>query len=131
MAGSQAPIFEAVPRCDAVTFTSSDTTTTKAILAAGTNGTRIDGIIITSNDTAAVNLQCYAYNGTTDFYIGVVAVPIGAGYTTVARVDGLAVLAPAQTGALILPTGYSLRMACLATMTAAKTVTVTIQGGDY
>lgn len=130
MAQNTAPIFELVPTVAPQTFASGDTSTVKDVQTGGTNGTRIDSIMCSSNDTAAVNLAFYIYVGATAYYIGNVLVPVGAGYTTVARVDAMATLSPGL-GYLVLPSGAKLQANCVATMTAAKIATVVAMGGDY
>jgi hypothetical protein len=130
MAAGTAPIFETVVRVLGIQFTSADTTTAKSFGTIGSNGTRIDSIMCSSNDTAAVNLAFYINDGSTDHYIGVVNVPIGSGYTTVARVEGMSTLSP-TLGYLVIPSGYTLKTGCIATMTAAKTADVVAMGGDY
>lgn len=130
MAAGTSPIFEAAIRVDAVQFTSADTTVAKSLGAIGANGTRFDSIMCSTNDTAAVNLAFYLNDGTTNHYIGVVSLPIGAGYTTVARVDAIATLSP-TLGYLVVPSGWTLQAACVATMTAATTTDVVAMGGDY
>jgi hypothetical protein len=77
-----------------------------------------------------VNLAFYLNNGSTNYYIGVVNLPIGTGYTTVARVEAMAVLAP-LLGYLVVPTGWTLQAGCVATMTTGKTTDVVAMGGDY
>ena len=130
MAANTSPIFELTTTDDGVQFTSTDTTAKKSIQTGGTNGTRIDAIYVSTNDTAAVNLAFYINDTVTDFYIGNVVVAIGSGYTTVARVDAMATLSP-RLGYLVLPSGYILKANCVATMTAAKTTDVLATGGDY
>lgn len=130
MAQNTSPIFELVPTDKGVQFTSADTTAKKTIQTGGTNGTRVDAIYCSTNDTVTVNLAFYINDGSTDFYIGNVNLPLGAGYTTVARVDAMTTLAP-TLGYLVLPSGHILKAACVATMTAAKTTDVVAQGGDY
>lgn len=130
MPANTSPIFELTPTDKGVQFTSADTTSKKSIQTGGTNGTRIDSIMCSTNDTTAVNLAFYINDGSTDFYIGNVNLPIGSGYTTVARVDAMATLAP-LLGYLVLPSGYILKANCVATMTAAKTTDVVAMGGDY
>lgn len=130
MTANNQPIFELVPTIKGQQFAAADTTTKKTLQTGGTNGTRIDSIMCSTNDTAAVNLQFYINDGSTDFYIGVVNVPIGSGYTTVVRVDAIATLSP-SLGYLVLPATYTFKVACLATMTAAKTTDVVAMGGDY
>jgi hypothetical protein len=83
-----------------------------------------------TNDSAAVNLAFYLSDGTTDYYIGNVALSAGSGYTTVARVEAIATLAP-SLGYLALKNGWSLKVNCVATMTAAKTTDLVAMGGDY
>jgi hypothetical protein len=130
MAAGTSPIFEAAVRVLGIQFTSADTTTPKSFGTIGSNGTRIDSIMCSTNDTAAVNLAFYINDGSTDHYIGVVNLPIGSGYTTVARVEAIATLAPAL-GYLVIPSGYTLKAGCVATMTAAKTTDAVAMGGDY
>jgi hypothetical protein len=124
------PIFEAQPRVDAVTLASGDTNVAKSVGTIGAYGTRFDSIMCSTNDTTAVNLAFYINDGATNFYIGVVALPIGTGYTTVARVDAMATLSP-TLGYLVIPAGYLLKVGCVATMTADKVTTVACMGGDY
>lgn len=130
MAQNTSPIFELVTTDKGVSFASGDTTTKKSIQTGGTNGTRIDSIMCSTDDTVTVNLAFYINDTVTDFYIGNVNLPIGSGYTTVSRVEAMATLSPAL-GYLVLPSGYILKANCVATMTAAKTTTVVAMGGDY
>jgi hypothetical protein len=46
-------------------------------------------------------------------------------------VNALATINTPATACLVLPTGYTLKAACLATMTAAKTLDIVCLGGDY
>lgn len=130
MAANTSPIFELVPTDKGVQFTSTDTTTKKNIQTGGTNGTRIDAIMCSTNDTTTVNLAFYVNDGTTDFYIGNVNLPIGSGYTTVARVEAMSTLAPVL-GYIWLASSDTLKVNCVATMTAAKTTDIASQHGDY
>ena len=130
MAANTSPIFEAVVVNKGIQIVAADTTTKKSLHTGGTNGTRIDSISCTSNDTSAVALAFYITIGGTDYYIGDVNLAIGAGYTTVSKVDALATLAP-SLGYLPLGSGDVLKVAAVATVTAAKTVDVVATGGDY
>jgi hypothetical protein len=58
-------------------------------------------------------------------------VPLGSGYTTVARVDALTTLAPATVHALILPSGYTLKANMVAAVTTADVTDLVVVGGDY
>lgn len=131
MSANTAPVFVASPHVSGSQFTSTDTTTKKTLLTAGGNGTRIDGILCSTNDTTTVNLAFYINNGSIDFYIGNVNLPIGAGYTTIPRVDAMSTLEPTNLKALVIPAGYILKANCVATMTGAKTTDVLCVGGDF
>jgi hypothetical protein len=93
-------------------------------------GSRVDSIMCSTSDTTTVNLAFYITIGGTDYYIGVVNLPIGAGYTNVPRVDAMTTLAP-TLGYLFVPNGALIKTACVATMTAAKTTDIVPMGGDY
>ncbi len=84
-----------------------------------------------SNDTSAINLNFYVTVSGTDYYIGVVNIPIGSGYTTVPRVDAMTTLGPILGYLFGIPGAVTIKCACLATMTAAKTLDVVPMGGDY
>jgi hypothetical protein len=130
MAANTSPIFELTPLFDGVTLTDADTTVAKLVATGGTDGTRIDALMCSTNDTATVNLKWFIDAGGADLYLGNVNLPIGAGYTTVARVDAISTLAP-TLGYLWLPPAAELKVGCVATMTNAKTTTVVVMGGDY
>jgi len=131
MAANTSPIFELTVSCGSPqTFTSADASNKKTLVTGGTYGTRLDSIMVSTDDTAAVNLAFYISISGTDYYIGNVNVPAGSGYTTVARVDAMLTLSPVL-GYLALPASALLKCNCVATMTAAKTTTIVPMGGDY
>jgi hypothetical protein len=130
MAANTSPIFELVPFMKGATLAIGDTTAAITLITGGTNGTRIDSLMCSTNDTTAVNLAFWVDNGGADLYLGVVNVPIGSGYTTVARVEAMTTLAP-TLGYLVLPNTSELKVGCVATMTTAKLTTVVALGGDY
>lgn len=125
------PVFELTPVNAGVTIVNADGTNLKTIYTAGANGGRIDGISVCSNDTSAVNLAFYINDGASDLYIGNVSVPIGSGYTTVAKVDALLSLKPSSQGFIQLKAGFILKCNAVVAVTAAKTVTVVAIGGDF
>lgn len=124
------PIWELIPVVKGVVIAPADTTTKKDLVTGDADGTRIDSIMVSSNDTAARDLAFYLYDGTTDFYIGNVPVPLGTGYTNVARIDAITILAPIL-GYLWLPSAYKIKVNAVATLTAAKQIDVVAMGGDY
>lgn len=135
MAANTSPIFKEAVDGKGVSFTSADTTAKKDVVDASNTTTYPDGILVEdinvcSDDTAAVNLMFYLNDGSTDYFLGNVNIPIGSGYTTVSLVKALRTLQP-DLNFMTIKSGYKLKAACLATMTAAKTLTVTWQGGPY
>ncbi len=124
-----APIFELTANNVGTQFAIGDTTTKKTVFTAGSSGSRIDAIICCTNDTAAVNMATYMTIGGTDYYIGNINLPAGSGYTTVAIVQGLPIVA--LLGYIWLPASAVLKMNCVATMTTGKITDITVQAGDY
>lgn len=125
------PVFELTPVNAGVTVVNADSTNKKTVYTAGANGGRIDAISVCSDDTSAVNLAFYINDGSADLYIGNVNVPIGSGYTTVAKVDALASLKPAYQNFIQIKATYILKCNAVVAVTAAKTVTVVAIGGDF
>lgn len=124
---------------NAVSFTSADTTTLKTVFTASANDSDVKALLAASTDSAAINLQIYISRGGTDYQIGCVNIPANSGTNGVANavdllngtnIPGLLVDSAGKLY-LALKTGDTLRVACLATMTAAKTLWVTAIGQDY
>lgn len=124
------PIFVLTAVAKGTTIVNSDGTTKKSLVTGGTNGTRIDHIPVSSDDTAAVDLAWWLNDGVTDFYLGNTRIAAGSGYTTIARVDAIATLSP-TLGYLFIPSSYILKVNAVAAVTSGKTVTIVATGGDY
>lgn len=137
MAANTAPVFTlvGVAKTASVTTATSDSPPRNGtgnnfatILSAGTNGTRIDRIVATSQGTSvAGELLLFIYDGTTNWLIKEIAITAMTASTTVAsftqelvRTDGLPLV--------ILPSGYSLK--CALTVTQTHALNVTAYGGD-
>jgi hypothetical protein len=122
-----------------VVMTSADTTTPKLCFTAGADDSDVKAIMVTSNDTAAVNLLLYVTRGGTDYLIGTANIPIASGTNGVAPgIDLLSASVMAglpldNVGKRYLPlkTGDTLKVGCLVTMTAAKSCWVSVFGQDY
>lgn len=125
-----------------ITLTSADTTVAKLCFTAGSNDSDVKAIIVTSNDTVAVNLKVYITRSAVDYLLGTVPIPTLSGTDgATAAVDLLDL--NSTTSILGLPldnvgkpyipmkTGDTLKIGCLATMTAAKTCTASVFGEDY
>jgi hypothetical protein len=122
---------EVTPLVSSITFTSADTTVAKAIVAAPGTPYRIDAIEVTSDDTAAVNLDIFLRVGATNFLLGSVTVPPGSGHAGVKAAEYFELSTLANVDGISLPGATSIQAACEATMTAAKTVVVTVIGGQF
>jgi len=118
------------------------TTNAVTVYTAGANGGRIESLVANSDDTAAVNLFVFLVDGSSNVYpLGIVNVPANSGNLgTVINVDILDGTGIRLNGMLVdntgkryiaIPASWTLRVSCLATMTAAKKCHVTAQGFDY
>jgi hypothetical protein len=122
-----------------VTILPADTTVAKLVFTAGADDSDVKAIVATSNDTAAVNLAVYVTRSAVDYLLGTVNVPLGAGTDgTKPSVDVLAALGipglpldDALKPYLPLKTGDTLKIGALVTITAAKTVWISVFGQDY
>lgn len=125
----------------AVTFTNADAASTlKSLYTAAANDAVVKGLLIRSDETATARVFDVLVNdGTTDYVIGAVNVPVNAGFNgTVAAVDALAsALFPGlpidATGKRILPlkTGHSLKIRTQTQPTSGKTLTVSAIIEEY
>lgn len=126
------PQFAATPRNSSVLANTANTArdgsgTLATVFTAGTNGSRIERIIIAAAGvTTAGNVKLFIHNGTSAFFwkeVSVAAVTPSA--TVQAAVTEVDCSAPGQ--ALVLPTGWSLRAA----PHNAENFHITAIGGDY
>lgn len=144
MAVTATPIFPQAIRGVITQFTNTDSTTAKSVFAAGSNGSKVENIMVSSSDTTARDLILGIYNGTTNFAIGIVSIPITAG--TVDSTFSVDYLRSTQFGGqtymgfnydpngnkyLYLPSGFSLYMNVGVAVTSAKAINIYVQGGDF
>lgn len=123
----------------ATTIVAADASTLKTVFTAGANDSVVKAINVVSDDTSARVLNLYINNGTTDFLIGAVSIPITSGTTgAIATVDLLGgTLMPSLPydangkRVLPLPATYVVKVSTQTTVTAAKTVTVSLMAEDY
>lgn len=120
-------------------LTSANTTTAATLYTVSANDAVVKSITATTTDTSAVNLQIYINDGSTDYLLGTVRVAAASGTDgATAAVDLLgSTLLPGLPSDLnyrrVLPLkyGHVLKVGCLATMTSAKTTTVTAVIEEY
>lgn len=132
MAANTTPIFPGTVTTDAVRFENADGTTAKTLLTAGSAGTRVDAIIVTSTDTSAKTLTLGMLKGAVTYRIGEIVVPIGAGTNgTEKPADGFTLALPFGGGSINLEAGCSLTVAAQVAVTSGKALDVVAFGGDY
>jgi len=117
----------------------ADTTTVKSLVAAGTNGTKIESIIVQSTDTSNRDLALYATISGTNYPLTTIQIPLNAGNTN--SVPAVDIIRSAQIPGfcydtsgnkyLYLANGTTLSIATLTTVTTAKQITVFAQGGNF
>jgi hypothetical protein len=129
------PIFPGVIKNAALDIENADGTTIQDLVVAGANGSRIDAISVTSDDTVDIDLIVYYHDGTNDFIIARVTVTAGAG--TNGTVQAISLLNKTNMPFLGEDLSYylestdKLRIAAQAAVTAAKKISLVAIVGDY
>ena len=139
MAKSQNLNFTQTSKLSGVKILPADTTALKTLFTAGSNDAIVKAINVQSTDTAARVVQLWVNDGSTDFMIGAVNIPLRAGDNgTAATIDLLGgTLMPSLPydangkRVLLLPAGYILKVNSQATVTAAKEITFVCMAEDY
>lgn len=134
---SSTPSFVATPKSPAIQIVNADGTNYKTLFAAGSNGSRVDlGSIVNSDASNAYVLKLAIKIGATDFPIGEVAVPAGAGSNGSTKAVSLLNTTDlpqlvGSDGVLFLQASSELRVGAKTTVSGSNTLTVFAQGGDY
>lgn len=140
MAVTNTPVFVQTPRVDVQNYTTADTAATyKTIFTGGTNGSKIVGVNITTDDTTAAHLVTIAVTrNSTNYVLGVASLTVAGEGTqsgTVA-VDGLSgIRCPVdndgQKYLFLQSTADTLRATFATAITAAKRIDVVATGADF
>lgn len=133
------PIWGLTPKVQGTVFQPADTTALKAIYTAGANGARVIGISAATDDTAAndVNLYIQVGGAGSNYNIGGKRVAIASGNVVASTIAAVQLLDTGQMpfllpdGSLQLGAGDVLKAGVVATVTAAKTLTIVTQATDY
>ena len=129
------PIFPNVIKNAALDIENADGTTAQDLLTGGGNGSRLNSISVISDDTAAVVLQFFYNDLTTNFLIASVNVPTLSGTDGAApAVSALNIIDMPFLGndlALYLEGADKITVAPIAAVTAAKKVSLVASYGDY
>jgi hypothetical protein len=109
----------------------------KVMFTAGAHGSLVQSIMISTNDTADVDVILYALDGAVVEPLGVVSVPAGSGNAVLTpNVDGLVALMGLPVNGssqkhIPLKAAMVLKVAVLGAMTENKILTATTTGLDY
>jgi hypothetical protein len=126
-------------KLSAAKITNSDGSNLITLFTAGTEDSVVKAINVQSTDTAARVVQLWVNNGSSDFLIGAVNIPLRSGDNgTAATVDLLGgTLMPSLPydangkRVLPLPGGYILKVNSQATVTSTKEITFVCMAEDY
>lgn len=125
------------PKRSAVQIVAADASNQKTLYTAGSNGSKITGMILQSNDTSPRDILISITRSATVYNLGCVTVPIGAGNSgAVPSVNGLSAIVglPVDSDGnpyLFLESGDSITIASTTTVTAAKTLNANAIGADF
>ena len=139
MAVTPTPIFPQLIKNGVVQILPAATTTLVTVYAGGTNGTKIENIIVTSTDTSSRVLAFSFLISAVSYPLFEVTIPAGAGTGT--AVAPVFIMNQSQLSGfckdtngnayLYLASGTTLQVNCTTTVTTAKAISIFSQGGDY
>ena len=129
---ASSPAFTATPNVGIQTIEAGDTTTVLDVFTAGASGSRIDQIFAVHDDTTAVIVKLYVYDGAEAHYLGMISMGVASAPVPFITGDFLQLAAWGGSDAcLILPAGYKLQAGVSATLTAGKKCAIYAAGGDF
>jgi hypothetical protein len=139
MAVTATPIFPQTITNGLVQIANADAQNLKTIYTAGTNGSKIENILVSSTDSSARDVQFSIVASAVTYIIGTISIPANSGNTNALPV--INVLGNSQIPSLsrdsngnyylYLSNGSVLKASALTTVTAAKVISIFAQGGDY
>jgi len=136
---SSSPSFAVTPKAGLVQIVNADASNQKSVLAAGASGTKVTGLLVSSDDTSARVLQISILRSAVNYVLGSVSVPAASGTdgSTPALdllkstlIPGLPVDNDGQHY-LLMESGDTLQVKSLATVTSAKTIHVAAIGAEF
>lgn len=133
------PVFPKQPQVNRVQIANADGQNQKTGYTAGANGSKILGIVATSSDTSAHDVQVSLTNAGTSYPLGTKTVPLSAG--TVAGTPAVNLLDPTVIVGLPFDSdgnqylnmisGDTLTFEALVSVTAAKLITIHVIAVDF
>lgn len=140
MATSNLAIFPQTIKAWAVQILPADGTNTKTLVTGGANGSIVESINVSTNDSAgAQTLFLGMNNGTTSFEMGAFNIPTNAGNVSgtaavdllrVGNVPGLPVDANGNY-VIFVPNGWTLYVQASAAVPTSDNITAVAMGADY
>ena len=141
MPTTNTPIFPQTIQNWAVTIANADASTKKTLLTGGTNGTKVEFLELTSDDSSTRDIIAYLSDGTTDYILGRFNVNANSGNTAAVTTPPYSVLQggnfpnfPYDNNGnryLYLKSGWSLKFATQTTVTSGKFIFIKAFGADY
>jgi hypothetical protein len=133
------PQFVATPNVGVAQITNGTATTAETVFTAGSSGSKVTALSLSSTDTTARVVQVALVRSSTSYILGTVTVPITAGTDGVtASVDaisqGLLPGLPLDNDGqhyLLLDSGDTLTIVPTATITSAKIISGVAIGGNF
>lgn len=130
------PIYFGAVKNAKVQIVNADASGLKTVATGGANGSKVMGLVLTSDDTSARVIQVGITIGATFYLLGSVTVPIGAGTGAVISVNGFAGIPnlPMDNDGnkfIYLESGNKLEIKSETTVTAAKTVHANATQEDF
>jgi hypothetical protein len=144
MAVTNTPIYpQALLSVPTQLTNATSTSTPTQILAAQTNGAKIEAILVASTDTSARDLNLYLTVSATNYFIGIVSIPITAG--TVDTVPSVNMLTALTSSSALLPLpndsngnpylyldpNTTLKILPGSTITSGKDINLVVMGGAF
>jgi len=133
------PIFPQTVQNYVVQIANADASNSKTIATAGTNGSKIETLVVASSDTSARDVSFFITISSTNYLLGTVSIPANSGNTNAlplvdilrnAQIPGLAYDANGNKY-LYLKNGATLTCTALTTVTSGKLISINAMGGDF
>jgi hypothetical protein len=140
MALTATPVFPQTPKNGKLSVVSATSTSMTTVYTGGTNGSKVFGMIAVSSDTIAHDVQIAISRSGTNYILGTVNVPIGAGNTgTVPSVNlfnnvqlvGLPIDSDNNPFVFLLDATDLLAVSMVTQVSSGKAVSVTALATDF
>lgn len=139
MAVTATPIFPQSVQNFVTKIQNADASNIKTLVTGGTNGTKVESIIVSSTDTSARDVNIYITVSSVNYLLTTISIPINSGNANnIAATD---ILRSTQIPALpfdnkgnkyiYIANGATLGFATTTTVTSGKEIDIFAQGGNF